>query len=145
MSVDKVLDSDLYKIRHIIEADPAVATGFLLKAPEDSRSQLLALSFTLTTDANAANRFIYIRHARGTKHLYLGASTQAHPASTALIYTIAAYAPLFLNTTPGACGVSIPEYPALFEGDSLEVTIHHVQVGDQISDIVYAWKRWLIR
>lgn len=144
MYIEKQLDESFFEIRSGHEANPAAATGFTLQAPENCRSQLLALTFKLVTDANVANRLPTIRHIIGANPVYLSHALIPQTASTTTIWVAGYGHPLQINIDYGYGYMNLPYYPGIFEGDSLVIAVDNFQAADQISEIAYTWKRWLI-
>lgn len=121
---------------------PAAGNSVNLSVPTTGRSELLALSFTFTTDANAADRFIAIVHGSAAKTLTIASSYIAHTASLAIFWV---FAPGLVNQPAIATGralCALPAYPAIQPGDSLTAYVYGIQAADTFTVINHMFKVW---
>lgn len=126
-------------------ANPLVATGFSIPTSGAGEQTLEALTFTLVTDGNAANRIAVLKFLdpTGVSFAEIAASfTQA--ATLTSVYTFATGIQQFGANGAANIGVPVPPFK-LDVSLSLSVSITNVQVGDQISKVRAAWLRWPTR
>jgi hypothetical protein len=116
-------------------ANPAVATGFTYTVSGSYWERLAALSFVLTSDANAANRAVLLRVKDGTGATLVAVPTAAVQVA-AKVYTYSYWGDQ-APATDAVGLVNAQPIPRLFlqPGFTVVVTIGAVQVGDQISAI----------
>lgn len=69
------------RIRSIPGTDPAAGAEILETVPARRRWRILAFTFDLTTDANAANRLVRLEIKDPTQYIYRHIATTAHTAS----------------------------------------------------------------
>jgi hypothetical protein len=126
-------------------SNPAVSTGFTLSTPGAVEQALQALTFTLATDGNAANRLVVVKFLDPTGVSFAEvASPFTQAASLTSVYTFAAGIQQFGANDAAHIGVPIPSF-LLDVSLSLSVTITAKQVGDQVSLVRAAWSRWPTR
>lgn len=132
-----------YAVPHITDGvNPAAGASFSF--PLDGRYwwRLQAVTFTLTTDSNAANRYVSVQVPLvGPGILVLGAAAVVVTAST----TNQRYAgAVDRGDSEWNTGTDIlfplQDFP-LLGGRSVNINIANVQVGDQLSAISMAWWR----
>lgn len=124
-------------------ANPAVATDLSIVVPVNARCELVQLSFNLVTDANVADRHIFIYAAHGARDIILGTSEFAITANQSRKILVGPYG--FSSVADSGSGIVIatPPYPVLLEGDTLSSAIIGLQAADQISDVEYVFKTWI--
>ena len=123
-------------------ATPAVATGFTATISSRYWERLQGVSFVLTSDSNAANRYVLLTVKDGS-----GAVLDAVPpaavqvASKAYTYTYRPYAAA-VNDTNNL--VNVQDCPRIFLQPAFQivVTIGAVQAGDQITNIRLYMERY---
>lgn len=123
-------------------ADPAAGADAVIPIPATAQAELVLVTFTLVTDANAANRSATISFLSGATDIPLGSSAFPHTASLTFNY-IAHQNPGF--NAPGAIDVLFIPLPnlRLFQtSETIRLTIVNIQAADQISDIIAYWKIW---
>lgn len=116
-------------------ANPAVATGFTITPDTGANWLIRALTFLLTTDANAANRAVMLNITAGQTTYRTLSAIAVQAASLARTYSgseganiVAAIGTLIPIVFP-TDGVWLPV------GHTLTVSIENVQAGDQITAI----------
>lgn len=126
-------------------ANPAVSTGFTIPTPGTVEQTLTALTFTVVTDANVADRLVVLKFLDpvGVSFAEIAAPfTQA--ASLTTVYTFATGIQSFGADDAANIGVPIPTVQ-LDVSLSLAVSVTAVEAGDQVSKIRAAWLRWPTR
>lgn len=124
-------------------AAPGAGNNLVLDAPLNSLSEPLAMSFALTTDANAADRTLFVSHKHGAQIIILGACAHPQTASLTKTYFMHANASLSNNANSTYVPIPIPNYPYFLEDDDLLVNIENKQAGDTLSSIIITWKLWV--
>ena len=124
---------------------PAVATGFAYTVPGTVDQLVVAVSFQLVTDGNAADRLVTFQFVDydGTSYAPVAAPfTQA--ASLTTLYTFAVGIQQFGADDAAAIGCGIPPVK-LPSGCGVKVTLGSVQVGDQVSAVALLLNQWPVR
>lgn len=137
------LMNDFFLSTFTTTGDPAAGANASIAVPDFAQIELVNLSFTLVTDANAANRVANIHILDSAIVLPIGSSAFAHTASLTFTY-IAHQNPGF--NAPGAISalfIPLPNLRIFDNTATIELTIDNIQVADQISNIRAHWKAWL--
>jgi hypothetical protein len=121
---------------------PAAGAGFVFGADGRGARRLLSLVFTLTTDANAANRLVTVEYVGRNNLTYAVAevtATQAASLTNRYVFAIGYGTDSFAAGTDG-----LAPLPSLFlmPGDQLKIIVANIQVGDQLSAIAGAIERF---
>ena len=118
------------------EAQPAAGASFSMALPSKYTHRLVACVFTLTTDANAANRYVTVESVLGDTSLFcVGAAAVTIPASTSAQRYVGS---ITRGVAEWATGTDIlfPLTPIFLEvGTTLKINVANIQVGDQLSKI----------
>jgi hypothetical protein len=126
-------------------ADPAVTTGFTIVTPGTVEQILQALTFTLVTDSNVANRIMVVKFLDPTGVSFAEiASPFTQAASLTSVYTFATGIQSFGANGAANIGVPLPAL-RLDVSMSVSVSITAKAAGDQVSKIRAAWSRWPTR
>jgi len=138
-----ILDTSVFSLKTFTQADPAVGTDFLFHCPENLRIKLIGLTFQLVTDANVANRNVEIYITDGTNICPTFTAAGLQVASETVIYYWAPGARIYDGTAAGL-NMYQPLSDDLFlePSEYLGSIVTNIQVGDQISDIVYRVQYW---
>ena len=124
-------------------ANPAAGASLSISAISNYISELAALSFILTNDANASDRYITIFLQRGGINQLLGSSFRASTASQVTYYYCHQNAGNPAAPNMPYHPIALPNLPNFLENDNLLVTVQGIQVGDQISAATVNWKLWI--
>lgn len=125
-------------------ADPAPGVNFQWSPDNNAQGELLAVSFTLTTDANVADRFCALRFYDGSHTVLYSSLNLIQTASLAISYNFfqgctysppAAASPFLFGSLPNNLIFSISW--------SIHSELISLQVGDQFSDIMIIWNRMI--
>lgn len=124
---------------------PAVATGWSFVDPGTMESVVVACSFRLVTDANAASRIVVFSFtdSQGTA-IFPVASPFTQAASKTTDYTFAVGIQQFGANDAANIGCGIPALK-LRSGLGISVSVTAVQVGDQISRVRLGLSQWPVR
>jgi hypothetical protein len=126
----------------VLGTSPAAATQFIYADPGQYVSRLISVVFTLTTDGNAANRYVTVEHDQGQAPSYVvdaagvvvtASSTQRFAGS----YTrgVAEWA---ANTD-----VLFPLTPVFLDvGHRIRITYTNAQAADALSSIALVFERF---
>lgn len=125
------------------QANPIAGAQLNISVPDNARSELVALSFTLTCDANVADRFVRIVVISGGLSITIGCAEFALTANE--VRRIIVNSCGHSSVADGGEGVivAIPTYPLLLEGDQFSTSILNLQATDQISAVKYVFKTWI--
>jgi hypothetical protein len=122
---------------------PAANTNASFAVPGDVYVRVIAARATLTTDANAANRFLALDFigARGKTVVRNGAGlvVVANTTALAFVWNAAYSSSVFATNTP----VFVPVLPLFLEpGMSVQFTVDNKQAGDQLSLLSLVVEKW---
>jgi len=126
-------------------ADPAAGADKVIATPNNARARLLVLSFTLTTDANAANRHVHIQHYDGAKTIELGAAGAFVTASSVCNFTAAPALSNNVTYVGTFQSFGIADIANFYEGHELHIHVINIQVGDQISACIAEWSNYIYK
>ena len=119
-------------------APPAPGGGFIYTVPELTRLELIALWFTVTPDATAADRYVHLHITTVSDRIYDYGDIVALPATLPRSYTFAQglttvnmVAPVYQAQAP------LPRRLILLPGSGFELTIVNQQAGDTVTGINY--------
>ena len=125
-----------------IQAAPAVATDAVFTTSAQYLHQIVAIRFTLVTDANVANRLITITLDDAGTVLWQVAANAAQTAGQTIIY----------NASPNLPGTGIATrlshipipHPDAFAGVmNIRTSTTNLQAGDQYTGIQLTEKIWI--
>lgn len=124
-------------------ADPAAGADFSFTTDNNFTTEILLIRFTLTADANAANRFINIDLSDGTNNILV------LPQPTALTANLVGQIAFAQGVNGSSSPINqqwIAPLPTRFTTPGNFVwtsRIQNMQAGDQISDIFITKRRWV--
>lgn len=125
------------------QGDPAVATNLLINAPVNARSELVALSFKFSADANAADRWMRISSSSGLIVILLGNSEYPITANKDRWIIVGPTGHSSVADGGDSQTIGTVPFPVLLEGDIIRTNVVNIQAGDQISDVYYVFKTWI--
>lgn len=145
-SVPRAVTEDLGYARAYQEwfpgAQPAAGANYTLSIPGQFATRLLAVTFRLVCDANAANRVVTVDYLDGAGNTYAsaGAAAVITAGQTQDYFGSLDHGTSEWNTnTP----VFFPLIDALLmPGRQLQITVANKQAGDQLSRIFKIWERY---
>lgn len=120
-------------------SNPAAGADFSYTVPTGSFYRLIAVNYTLTTDANVANRLGRVRVKRGTPTIAVAAGAAVVAAGSTRVYfwnlgTVA-------NTVTATSDISpLVGFPTLVAGDVIDSFLLNKQVGDQLSTVTLVFE-----
>lgn len=125
-----------------VVTSPAAGLGFTITIPGKYYERVQALTFTLVTGSNAANRAVLLSVLDGNGNTVL--SIPAAAVQTASLTRTYSYLANMSNCIGPIGGAYLSPAPALFlqPAQSLVVTIGAVDAADQISAIVFNRERF---
>jgi hypothetical protein len=144
MDIQHPLDADIYQVLTIPIPDPAAAAPISYTCPANCRLEILTLSFTLATDANAANRLVKVMVNDGVTteptmvsgFIQVASRTYKHYFGQGYQYTD------HLATFSLALQV-LPHGLAINSGNVLAVQADNMQAGDTFTDASIRVRRWI--
>lgn len=144
MSIRHPYDRATFGLTYDHPADPAAGTDAIIILPLSCRIELVAVYFTLTTDANVANRLAMVRYVSGVFPVLPFWGPRFQTAGFAIEYVFCNG----LTREPGIAPIA-GFYQNCLGTDvivdnvtSLEIHVDAMQAGDQISNIHYWFKFW---
>lgn len=128
---------------HFSKQGPAsVGTDFVLSPPSNNRSELIAMSFSLDTDANAGNRTVRLHFKRGVNDLIVGCAAVSQIANTIFNYVVGQHGTFSTASDVDSHFIAIPSLPILLETDTIESEVVNIEAGDQIGWLTFVFKTW---
>ena len=134
-----------YAHEPITIGSPPVATGFTHVVPGSSRQRIVAVSFILVADANAANRIARVEYLNAAGAVFF---------AVAAPFTVTANITSRLNFGIGVqqfganaaaqIGGPLPDFN-LAAGLAVRVAVTAIQAGDQISGASLFVDQWAVR
>ena len=119
-------------LQRLAPANPAAGADLTIAVPLSARYTFLSLNFTLTNDANVANRTVRLVFSQfAGQSLIITSPTTLAATGSAVYQFLAHYTPrdaTIWYTEPA------PDHP-LDQGGSIATAINNLQVGDQISAV----------
>ena len=122
--------------------NPAAGNEATIGALAAAESELVLMSFTLVTDANVANRLVYITLETGGIHIVLGHSGIAHTATATFRYIVSQHATTNAAGNVGAYTIPLPEFRNTDPTATLKINVDNIQAGDQLSLIITGRRLW---
>jgi hypothetical protein len=144
MTIRHPYDRATFGLAYDHPANPAPGTDFVHVLPLMSRIELVAVYFTLATDANVANRLAMVRYVNGIipNLPFWGPRFQINGTTIEYVFCNG------MTREPGIAPVA-GFYQNCLGTDvivdnvtSFEIHIDGMQVGDQISNIYFWYKFW---
>jgi hypothetical protein len=125
-----------------VRSSPGAGNDIVITAPVNARSELIAISFSLVTDANVSDRFVHLTITHGPYTIILGAHGLAHTASQTRAYVIGQHGAQISVASTDVHLIPITSAPILLEGDTIQTAVVGIQATDVISDAAYILKVW---
>ena len=122
---------------------PAAGANYVYTLSRYDRARLVAVTFALTTDSNAANRFVTVEYSGSTT-----VANMADPTAAAVVASTTAlrfFGGLNFGTLANVAngGQVFPLSGLWIEaGSTVAIKIAGVQVGDQLANIRLTFDRW---
>lgn len=131
-------------IRETSGTNPAAGANFSYTENDFINRKISAIRFDLTTDANAADRYVQLTMNSTSRLIVLGISNTAHTASLTRSYTCATWG--YLPSTANDDDILIPIPLNLIQksGDSIKSAVTGIQVGDAITSIKIYGEQWIL-
>lgn len=135
-------DTAVFNFHWSSQPPPAAGADFQINSVDNGRSELIALSFTFTADANVANRTIriYVRHS--TLPVFLGACDIPMGANDVREIIVGQHGHGSSVDGGDILMVPISSFPFMVEGDAIFSEVTNIQATDQIGTIRYGLKVW---
>jgi len=135
-------------IRSILGTDPAATVMITEVVPTNARWKLLGAHFRLTTDANAANRWVSLRHDDGAARLREVIIGTAHVASEVRDYMFMAgfsieYWDRYQAGIDGQSASPLPPDFIMFQGHRLVTTLGNPQAADDFGAPRLTVEEWI--
>lgn len=105
--------------------------------------QPLAITFSLTTDATAVNRFPYIHVSIQSRDFTIAACTTAQPANQTRDYTFLLTPESFNLALEDKYFIPLPTRFKLRPGDFIYFDVLNMQAGDQQSAVDLLANKWI--
>lgn len=123
--------------------NPAVGVRKPLSVPASRLSMISCLSFILTTDANVADRVIFIQGEFPGTVWPIATSGFVQTASLAFEYIAFPGAGHTLAAPTRFVQFSLPDRILIKAGGNYYIDCEDIQAGDQISAIRIVWRSWV--
>jgi len=132
-------NTNYYFVYPVYLASVAVATDLTVTVPFTGRHKLVALSFTFTTDVNAADRLIHLYFTRGAVDYQLTSAGNTQGASLGLFYHFLIGGTQSIVANSPVMHAPLPDSFLLETSDSLKTSIDNIQAGDQLTDLTFIY------
>ncbi len=133
------------RIRVFTGSNPSPGANLVLAVPTGRMSRLLWFGCTIACDANSASRLPVLRANDGSNDYFdsMGGGFITANLTFEYIWGIDMHS---FNATPTVTQVQapVPSQFKLLSTDTIRLDITNIQVGDQISGIVYVLETWII-
>jgi hypothetical protein len=139
------IDTQIFDIGRTSGTPPGAGNNYTFTVPANARYHILNARYTLSTDANVADRYHVINVSIDGNTHTIGLFDQAQTAS--LAWQVSWHSGLSQHvdlTANNLAALSMGQGVILGAGDSLSAQILGLQVGDQITNITLTWRRWII-
>lgn len=141
MLVSPTINSLYGRIRSITGTDPAAGAEISEVVPDRRRWRILAVRFSLTTDATAADRIVHLHLDDGTSIFADVCVTTAHAASITKVYNFSNYGSTQL--APTTClYIPLPPLP-LMPGYRIKTITDNLQAGDDFTAPQLLVEEWI--
>lgn len=144
MSIRHPYDRSVHMLTYIHPANPAAGLPVQVIIPVTTRLQIVSVMFTLDTDANVGDRYVYVSPAQGGVDHFRFYARRAQAANTLFYYT----GMMGLTDENGIAPLNDrPLVPLgvdmIFDNcDRFYITCENIQVGDQFSNIYIHYNTW---
>jgi hypothetical protein len=148
--MNQTIPYDFGLLAETIITNPAAGAPVIYRAVARTRHLVFSIAFTLTTDANVANRTVYISlDFSGIQH-QIAFTGSLQPASTVWAYNFHTSPLITSAAIPWGAAAQLIVYPLstnLFLNDrkDLNITALNLQAGDQFSNISVSSHYWAAR
>lgn len=141
-----IIDSTSFELVSLHPADLAPSFFYSFTVPANTVIRPVSASFTLTTDANVADRRVTIYGGPHAAYWSMSLADTVQPASTTITYhfTIDQATPFY------SAALGLAQYPLqpelyLYPSEYFCIFKYNTQVGDVLSNIYWAYKRWILQ
>lgn len=140
-----VIDHTSFELVTIDPPNPAVASPYTFIVPAHTVIQTIGLTFILATDANVANRRVYLHAGTGAVYWARVMSSVDQPANdTMYYYFILGPIDPFYSAPQNQAQFPLFDNVFLYPTERFSIAIYDTQAGDQLSDIHIGYKRWIL-
>jgi hypothetical protein len=138
-------DTTIFQLEIMVQAAPAVATGFQFFVPVIARCELVSVYFSLQTDGNAADRLVYVSPMQigAVRNRFYASRIQV--AGTLVDYSFYCGAPndnIFVPVA-GHITSALGSGVILDNIDQYQIQCLNIQAGDQFSGATLYYRQWL--
>ncbi len=140
MSILSPINPDRFQFWKDLSFSPAAGDPYHRTTFTADTHQLINLTCSFQTDANAANRMLYLSNTSAGRLAYFAPALRVQTASKTALYTFSrGAAPTQYDDSLMFSG-SLPEDIFFIPGDILSINVINIQVGDAITAINTYWK-----
>jgi hypothetical protein len=133
----------LFSPENDAQVNPAAGANVTYTLDANIKVQITGFRFTLTTDANAADRRVMIYGYIAAAIHYLTTASVIQTASLTRTYNFhVGLAPLDAGADTAQIFCPLPDNFFLMGGNSVRSMINNLQATDQISGTVISFKQW---
>ena len=136
------MDTSVFGLLTKDAPNPALQTNFDISIDPAHRIQLLSVNFSLTTDANVANRLVRIKSISETFSCNYAVAPVVQTAGKTIIYNFGLGLPPLDLTASGLIQCTLPNMFFLEAIDDFESDCLALQATDSIANIRYKYKYW---
>jgi len=139
------VNSAIFDLVTTIIPDPGLGNPISWACPANARIEILYLGFILATDANAANRIVYVGATTPALGQIMGASSIAQTAGLTRGYSFVAGLPQEVDLSAHGF-ILCPMSPNLIlePGDDFDTDVFNIQATDNLASIITRYRQWII-
>jgi hypothetical protein len=119
-----------------------VGSSYSLVPNPELEYEPVVLSFRLTTDANVANREVYLMIDAFPLVFIIAFSPVVQPASTTYFYNLFQGAEIWQDTSNLRIFMPLPQRLKLSPASTITIDAVNMQAGDQFTHICGQWNVW---
>lgn len=129
-------------LRSITGTDPAANTEITEAVPTNARWAFHGAYFTLVTDANPANRRVFVTLSDGANVYLASVSASTQAASSTEYYSVGGHG-VSSASVSGVHFVPLPDAIPMFQGWQIDTLTSNMQVGDNYSAPQITVEEWI--
>lgn len=132
------------QLTYVAGTNPAAGAEIVEFVPSNEVWRIMAAKFTLTTDANVANRRVHLFFQTGGTGITRFYNDIDHAASLARIYNFSQHSDMVDREDNTQIMAPMPQNIILINGVRIATSTTNKQAGDQFSSISFYVERWFL-
>jgi len=133
-----------FDLQNLHPANPGAGLALAYPCPANARLEILSCNFLLTTDANAANRYITLSCTDGATIWGVSRSQVAHTATLGWNYFFSTGLEDEIDLSADSLLLEPMAYGIFLDpGETFSLIIDNVQIADSLTGIYLRTKLWI--